>query len=417
LFPWGFLRGGRFLVALLLSLAIAGCYGQGDHRRDGSRLLKGTALAALITLFPVFWEQSMVITLLQWVAVVAVVAAGLIATRLLVDVMVRRFRRRVGIARALVIAHTDADWKDLANVLRGVRDFVVVERLILEQHTGNGVHPRLRRLGTIIDASQAETVLLWGELTDEDFALAVDVALASGCRLLAGDRTSIGEVEPRGVWIGGRHLVELTPPSLRGWQLTLKRGMDLIGATLGLLVASPLLLLIAIAIMMESGRPVFFRQRRIGQAGRPFRILKFRTMAADAERHLEDLREKSLYQDGRLFKLVDDPRVTPMGRILRRTSLDELPQLINVLKGEMSLVGPRPPVPAEVEAYEEHHFCRFDVKPGITGPWQAGGRNGITNFEEVVRLESEYVRRWSIVEDLRILFRTVPVVLRGRGAH
>jgi exopolysaccharide biosynthesis polyprenyl glycosylphosphotransferase len=417
LFPWGFLGGERFLAALLVSLAIMGSYGQGDKRRDGSRLLNGTALAALITLFPAFWEQSMFFTLLQGVAVIGVVAAGLIATRLLVDHMVRRARSRVGIARALVIAHTEADWQDLADLLRKVRDFVVVERVILEEHTGKGMHPRLRRLGTLIHASRAETVLVWGDLKHEEFALTVDVALASGCRLLAGDRTSIGEVEPRGVWMGGRPLVELTPPSLRGWQLALKRGMDLIGATVGLLVASPLLLAIAIAIVVESGRPVFFRQWRIGRAGRAFRIFKFRSMVVDAERHLDDLREKSLYQDGRLFKLVDDPRVTRVGRLLRRTSLDELPQLINVLKGEMSLVGPRPPVPAEVEAYDEHDFRRFDVKPGITGPWQAGGRNGITDFKEVVRLESEYVRRWSIVEDLRILLRTIPVVFHGRGAH
>jgi lipopolysaccharide/colanic/teichoic acid biosynthesis glycosyltransferase len=115
--------------------------------------------------------------------------------------------------------------------------------------------------------------------------------------------------------------------------------------------------------------------------------------------------------------MVDDPRVTRVGRFLRRTSLDELPQLLNVLAGQMSLVGPRPPLPSEVEAYEEHHYARFDVKPGITGPWQTGGRNAITDFEEVIRMESEYIRRWSFVEDLRILARTIPAVLRGSGAH
>jgi lipopolysaccharide/colanic/teichoic acid biosynthesis glycosyltransferase len=145
-------------------------------------------------------------------------------------------------------------------------------------------------------------------------------------------------------------------------------------------------------------------------------ILKFRTMRADAEKGLAELRSRNLYPDGKLFKLVRDPRVTRLGRFLRRASLDELPQLVNVLRGEMSLVGPRPPLPSEVALYEEHHYGRLDMTPGITGPWQVAGRNLMTDFEEIVRLEREYTQNWDLAKDAAILLRTIPVVLRMQGA-
>jgi lipopolysaccharide/colanic/teichoic acid biosynthesis glycosyltransferase len=139
-------------------------------------------------------------------------------------------------------------------------------------------------------------------------------------------------------------------------------------------------------------------------------------MIAGAEDRRPELQEISIYRDARLFKVPNDPRVTRLGRMLRRTSLDEVPQLLNVLRGEMSLVGPRPPLPMEVELYEAHHYARFDVKPGITGPWQVSGRNEIRDFEEVVALESSYIRTWSVWADLWLLLRTIPAVFRMRGA-
>jgi len=139
-------------------------------------------------------------------------------------------------------------------------------------------------------------------------------------------------------------------------------------------------------------------------------------MVAGAEGHRDELMAQSIYPDRRLFKIVRDPRLTRLGTWLRRTSLDELPQLFNVLKGEMSLVGPRPPIPSEVDLYEAHHYARFDVKPGMTGPWQVGGRNEIQDFERVVALETRYIRDWSLLLDLGILFRTLPVVFARRGA-
>ncbi|HET7038890.1 MAG TPA: sugar transferase, partial [Gemmatimonadales bacterium] len=394
--------------------------GSGRARRDPSRLLAAASLAALIGLYGGLWHPGLFWpTLFRGVVVVTVFTLGLTASRAVVDALVWHVRPWVAVTRVVVVAHTDDDWRDMALLIRRVRDLVVVGNVTLTRNGdgGRGVHPRLRQLRADIRACRAEMLILWGNLTDEEYGYALDVALSTGCRLVVGAPESLGGVKPHDVWIAGRQLVELTPPSLRGWQLALKRAMDLIGATTGLLLSAPLFAAITVAILLEDGPPVFFRQRRVGWGGRPFQMLKFRSMVTDAEGRLAALKARNIYADGRLFKLPDDPRVTRVGRFLRKNSLDELPQLLNVLAGSMSLVGPRPPIPSEVETYEERHYSRFHVKPGITGPWQAGGRNGITDFEEVVGLERRYIRSWSVMEDLRILLRTVPAVLRGSGAH
>jgi lipopolysaccharide/colanic/teichoic acid biosynthesis glycosyltransferase len=193
--------------------------------------------------------------------------------------------------------------------------------------------------------------------------------------------------------------------------------MDVAGAIIGLAIAAPLFVLVAIAVRVTSDGPVFFSQIRVGRGGATFRIFKFRSMVTDAEQKRKHLEGLSVYSDQRLFKIPKDPRVTRVGRVLRRTSLDELPQLVNVLLGDMSLVGPRPPLPSEVALYEEHHYSRFEMRPGITGPWQTSGRNEISDFDSVVQLEQEYLRYWSIWRDCAILLKTVPTVLKMRGAH
>jgi len=212
-------------------------------------------------------------------------------------------------------------------------------------------------------------------------------------------------------------LVQLTAPSLKGPQLIAKRVVDLIGATIGLIVLSPILVILAVLVKLGSRGPAFFTQERVGRGGRLFKIIKLRTMVDGAEARRDELLTQSVYRDPRLFKVPSDPRMTRLGRWLRRTSLDELPQLVNVLKADMSLVGPRPPLPSEVSLYEAHHYARFDVKPGMTGPWQVAGRNQITDFEHVVALEAAYIREWSLFSDLYVLMHTVPAVFRMKGAH
>jgi lipopolysaccharide/colanic/teichoic acid biosynthesis glycosyltransferase len=227
----------------------------------------------------------------------------------------------------------------------------------------------------------------------------------------------LGGLDPKVVYRRGAPLVALTRPGLRARQLLLKRALDVIGAGLGLVVLAPVFAALALAVKLSSRGPVFFRQQRVGRGGTIFRITKFRSMVEDAEAGRDALAEQSIYADPRLFKVTEDPRVTRVGTFLRRSSLDELPQLLNVLRGEMSLVGPRPPLPSEVDLYEEHHYTRFDMKPGMTGPWQVSGRNAITDFEEVIRLETAYMREWAIWTDLAILLKTIPVVFTMRGAH
>ncbi len=194
----------------------------------------------------------------------------------------------------------------------------------------------------------------------------------------------------------------------------LERVLDVAVSALVLVTALPLLLVAALVIRLESSGPVLFIQRRVGRNGREFRILKLRTMVADASAAEAKVRAEHAV-DPRFVKIPCDPRLTRTGRFLRRTSIDELPQLWNVLRGEMSLVGPRPSQPQEVEHYDPNHFTRLLVKPGVTGMWQVSGRSDL-GFEDAAKLDADYVRHWSLLRDLRILARTVVVVLQCRGA-
>jgi lipopolysaccharide/colanic/teichoic acid biosynthesis glycosyltransferase len=194
-----------------------------------------------------------------------------------------------------------------------------------------------------------------------------------------------------------------------------KRAFDVVAAIAGLLLFLPLLPFLAIVTRLESAGPLLFRQTRIGRDGRPFTCYKIRSMVQDAE----GLKQKYAHlneADGAAFKIRQDPRITRVGRFVRRSSLDEFPQLLNVLRGDMSIVGPRPQIPAEVAEYEEHHKARLLVKPGITCLWQVSGRNDV-DFEEWMRLDREYVERRSLALDFSILLRTLPAVIHRRGAY
>jgi exopolysaccharide biosynthesis polyprenyl glycosylphosphotransferase len=209
-------------------------------------------------------------------------------------------------------------------------------------------------------------------------------------------------------------LFTLRPPVFEGIDFALKRSFDLTLSIVGLIVLSPVLAIIAIAIKLSSSGPAIYRSARPGMAGRPFDCFKFRTMRKHAEQiqaDLESLNEKS----GAIFKIRHDPRLTPVGRFLRRFSLDELPQLVNVVRGEMSLVGPRPLPMRDFNRLEEWHKKRYLVLPGITGLWQVSGRSDL-DFDDLVRLDFLYLERWSILLDLTILLRTIPAVLSRRGA-
>jgi len=198
---------------------------------------------------------------------------------------------------------------------------------------------------------------------------------------------------------------------------TAKRIVDVLLSVVALVLLLPALVLIALSIKLDSKGPVLFRQLRTGHGGRPFWMYKFRTMVDRADCIKPELQHLNGSGDPRLFKIENDPRITRVGRLLRRSSLDELPQLVNVLAGEMSLVGPRPFFPEDMVHYAEQHFVRLSVLPGISGLWQVKGRSTILDFEEVVRLDREYIERWTMWLDLKIMLLTIPAVFRGRGAY
>jgi exopolysaccharide biosynthesis polyprenyl glycosylphosphotransferase len=227
--------------------------------------------------------------------------------------------------------------------------------------------------------------------------------------------TGIGELLPERLEVqrlGGRSYIAFEPVAKVSW---IKRAIDVLLVGGGLIVISPVLTFIALAIKIDSAGPIFYRQTRVGKNGRHFSMLKFRSMCIDADQRLAELKARN-EASGPLFKMKADPRITRVGRILRRYSLDELPQLFNVLRGEMSLVGPRPPLPAEVAEYEDWQLGRLRAVPGLTGLWQVSGRSEVP-FHDMVRLDLHYIRNWSLSLDVEILLRTVPAVLTSRGAY
>ncbi|WP_199819386.1 exopolysaccharide biosynthesis polyprenyl glycosylphosphotransferase [Streptomyces griseus] len=277
---------------------------------------------------------------------------------------------------------------DVTTVLGGV--YAHAADLVLVAPGPQMTGDRLRRLG-------------WG-LQDGGVALSV-VSELSG---VAAERV-------RPVTAAGLTLLHIAPPLRRGPQAAAKGALDRAGALFGLLALAPLLLAVALSVRLSSRGPVFHRQVRQGRHNRPFTMWKFRTMVADAEQ-LKARLVAANEVDGPLFKMRRDPRVTPVGRMLRRTSIDELPQLVNVLLGHMSLVGPRPPLPEEASRYDEREHRRLAVKPGLTGLWQVSGRSDLS-WQETVSLDLWYVDNWSVAADLGLLARTVRAVADGRGAY
>jgi exopolysaccharide biosynthesis polyprenyl glycosylphosphotransferase len=245
--------------------------------------------------------------------------------------------------------------------------------------------------------------LAWQIETDD-----IELVVAPALMDVAGPRISIRPV-------AGLPLLHLEHPELSGGRQLVKTLFDRVGALCALLALTPFFVAIAVAIRVNSSGPVLFRQTRIGRGGREFTVLKFRTMVADAEERKTALLRRN-EQDGALFKIRKDPRITSVGAWLRRHSLDELPQLINVVRGDMSMVGPRPPLPDEVAQYGDDVRRRLVVRPGMTGLWQVNGRSDLT-WEESVRLDLRYVENWSLMLDLQILWKTWSAVARGSGAY
>ena len=272
----------------------------------------------------------------------------------------------------------------------------------------------LRTNGTI-DGHEALWLVRGGDLVSGDASLRAELlepTTTAGSKWEVSERTITRLTT---FAICALPILTFTTLPRRSNELVVKRMMDLAGAGAMALLALPVMVPLAAFVKLTSRGPVLFRQERMGVNGRLFTMYKFRTMYQGSDKVPEGLREKNL-MTGPVFKVRTDPRVTPVGRFLRRWSLDEWPQLWNVLRGEMSLVGPRPPLPDEVEEYETWHRRRLSMRPGMTGLWQVSGRNEV-DFEAWMRLDLDYIDHWSLRGDLGILARTIPAVLFGRGAY
>lgn len=215
--------------------------------------------------------------------------------------------------------------------------------------------------------------------------------------------------------VGGTSMITVESVQHSARDLMLKRAMDIFGGLIGCIISIPIIAVVAVPLKLESPGPLFFKQRRVGLNGRYFTMYKLRSMFMDAEERKKELMDQN-EMNGLMFKIEDDPRITRIGKIIRKTSIDELPQFFNVLIGNMSLVGTRPPTVDEYRQYESHHKRRLSMKPGITGMWQVCGRSDIENFEDVVRLDVKYIDNWSLKLDVQLIFKTIAVVFTGKGA-
>jgi exopolysaccharide biosynthesis polyprenyl glycosylphosphotransferase len=331
--------------------------------------------------------------------------------------------RAAGYRRRAVLVGTGEQIKDVAHALRdGARapsPIDIVGFLSPQVLPANGLRSlgSLERLDDVLALEHVDEVII----ADPDFPEAQAVELVDRCHR-RGVRVRIAPstmelLIHRAEFVPGESvpLFELSPPVFEGIDFALKRAFDIVGASLLLVLLSPLLIVLALAVWLSSRGPVLFGSARPGIGQQPFRCLKFRTMHTDAEQRLADL-ESLNEASGALFKIREDPRLTPVGRLLRRFSLDELPQLINVLRGEMSLVGPRPLPVRDFELLEDWHRKRYLVLPGMTGLWQVSGRSEL-DFDDLVRLDFIYLERWSLALDLAIIVKTIPAVLSRRGAY
>ena len=419
LFPRGYLGGLQFAVALLVSLLAVGAYRRGGGWRSPWRSLTGVTLATALALWQPLWTQDLLVVSVQFAATVVAVSLALVVLRGTLSVGVGLARERIGAVPGAVLVGDRISIVEAAEspVFSQSSGYRIAHELSIDGRAedGDAIGAELAR---VIVATRADAVFLIGTLPTGLFQHVIEVAHSTGCELITISRAwKLGGVLPLPRTSCGVHLTSLTRPGLKAHQLFVKRLIDIGFSGLGLIATSPLFALLAIAIKTTSKGPVFFRQERVGRGGKRFMILKFRTMRLGADDEKADLAHLNHTGDSRLFKIPDDPRITRLGAFLRRWSLDELPQLVNVFRGEMSLVGPRPFFPQDLHDYQDHHFLRLAARPGITGLWQVRGRSDISDFEEVVALDREYIDMWSSWLDLKILALTLPAVFRRHGAY
>ena len=416
----GALNMAPALVALVLvGLNFTLSYRPGRARRSAARIGGGVLLGAAPVATTALLPPRFPVSLPFLAAFAALAALGLLVERYGLDLLIHEAHvRGIGLRRAMVVGRR-AQVDDVVNAITEQADDQEIVGFVSPHRVQeDGALGTLEQIEPLLDRHDPDDLVLAGALSRPLMRLVADACFKRGVRLLvlpSPDRPPKGWAEP--IRLGRLAGYHVHPMRLAMPGLALKRLCDVVLGVVAVVISAPLMLLIAVAVKIDSRGPVFFRQSRVGLGGREFKMWKFRSMSLAAEEQQDQMARLSAYNDGRLFKVPQDPRITRVGRVLRRFSLDELPQLFNVIHGEMSLVGPRPPVPGEVRRYETRHYVRLTVVPGMTGPWQVNGRNLVTDFEEVVRLERGYIESWSFRRDLAIMLRTVGVVISGKGAY
>ena len=430
-FGWFEVPGGTFAVLLLASpIAILALY-SGFHLYDAyryapaeefRRIIFAVSMGVGAILVVSFWSKtdySRLWLALSWAMALFVA----LASRRLWHSYIHRQRVQGRLSFPTVVVGTNAEAQHLARLMQLPSFGFRAIALVSTDQASDGPAGDVPVMGTVADLRDvirevgaecvfvAATALSANEMGYVAKAVrleGVEVRVTATLPEVLSSRVAVQS-------LGGVTALSLRPVRLTGTQAVVKRAFDIVVAGLGLLLISPVLAAIAVAIKVSSPGPVLFRQKRVGHRGRPFTMLKFRSMQVGADRMVDELRAEHGVED-LMFKIKDDPRVTKVGRFIRKVSLDELPQLINVVIGDMSLVGPRPPLPEEVTRYEDWQFDRLEVPPGISGLWQVSGRSDLS-FEDCVRLDLFYIENWSLAYDLYILAKTIPVLLSKRGAY
>jgi exopolysaccharide biosynthesis polyprenyl glycosylphosphotransferase len=396
-------------------LLAGGFYKAGDFRRNYVGIVKANTLAVLLLLLSSYLYQpnqfvSRSHFLFYWIFSIVLVLSG----RALLDYLIFKVRLKGAICYPVFLITDSSDVDHVTQLIFKENRYRIVgvgDPESLDELNRMETFAKIRQLGVAEvfvsgDAIRDRLFLCW---QFQAAGICVHIVSVGLDDLFNGSKFwKMAENFPA---------IIFSPPTITGSDFWIKRVFDFCASLILLVLLAPIYVAIAMLIKLDSSGPIFYRQIRVGLHGRNFHAWKFRTMVTHADRLQSQLEDQNQTKDGILFKLKDDPRVTRVGRFLRQYSLDELPQLFNILLGEMSLVGPRPLPVRDVDKFATHHYVRHEVLPGITGLWQVSGRSDITDFEEVIQLDLDYIQNWSLGLDLEILLRTVSVVLRKTGAY
>ncbi len=414
--PWT--QNKYFILLILLvgigAIANKGLYNSGFHRRNYLSLINAISLSNIFLLIIAFlYEPDSYLSRSSFVLFWLCSVVFICLERFIFDISTKVLRHKGVIRHSAFLIAEKSEQEKYSKILEK-QDCYRVQGIddasCLDLKNRDATFRYLRQQGI------EEAFVSWSSIKNRLY-VCWNFQTAGVILRILPSLSEVSHPKSRMTMVGQVPCMTIRAPIIAGSDFWLKRCFDLCCAYILLFLLSPILLAIAISIKLDSPGPVFFRQKRVGLHGKYFHIWKFRTMVSDAETLQASLEAKNEIKDGVLFKMKNDPRITNIGKFLRAYSLDELPQIFNVLFGEMSLVGPRPLPIRDVDKFQKKHFIRQEVLPGITGLWQVSGRSDIENFEEGVKLDMSYIENWSLWLDLQILFSTLRVVIQKSGAY